>query len=509
MLASSSTAAEVRKGAQLVAVTQGVTGMTGQRAAERLLHDAVIVVPGIMGSVLRDVKSGKRLWGVRKLFQYSARRHEDRMRALSVSAEERAGDTGRIEATGLLDSVDWLPGLGGAQPYNQLVRELRQAAVDPGAVLPFPYDWRLSVEYNGALLADAARRHLKAWRDHAAHRHHLARHPEAGPARILFVAHSMGGLLVREVLYRGDLRHDIRAVMTVGTPFSGSVKAAVMLNSGKGGPLLLPPAVLRDVAPTMPGLYDLLPAYRALDDGHDTRIPTVDDIVELGGVRELAEATVSWRTTRQDTPLPGHVTVVGLGKKTLQSYRMRAGTAVGQRFMPVRDRGDDRVLLDAERRRRTEDGMGDGTVYQFAARPARGATEPITVFQDHTALARSRTVIDQACGMLRGLSRPDELGAVLGNGTFALDVPEWAEPDAPVAIEVSGWDGSSDLRCTVREVSGRDEVLYPDLTPVPGEEGKLVAACVAGRPGLYEIEVVGGVEPVIQLVLVAAAEQPA
>jgi hypothetical protein len=481
--------------------------MSKQRVPQRLLHDAVIVVPGIMGSALKDAESGKQLWGVRKLFQYSARMHADRLRALAVSDEERAGDIGRIEPTGLLNVADSLPGLGSAQPYNQLVKELRRTAVHRSAVLAFPYDWRLSVAYNGVLLADAARRHLKAWREHPAHRHYLSGRPEAGPARILFVAHSMGGLLVRELFCRGGFRDDIRAVLTVGTPFSGSVKAAVMLNSGKGGPLLLPPADLRESVPTMPGLYDLLPSYRALDIGAEMRVPTADDLVALGGRRDLVQETLHWRETRQSTMLPDHSMVVGLGKRTLQSYRMQSDRAIGQRFMFVRDRSDDRVLLDARKRPRTEDRKGDGTVYQFAAHLRGGNAQPVTVFQEHGALARSRTVIDLACGMLRGVRHPDELGSMLGEGGFELEVPEWVEPGVPFTVEVSGWDGALGLRCTAAEVSGLGEVVHLELRPVPGEEGRLVARRAVARPGLYEIEVVGGSEPVTRLVLVVASER--
>ncbi|MFE5484387.1 hypothetical protein [Streptomyces sp. NPDC056527] len=481
--------------------------MSGQRIPERRLHDAVIIVPGIMGSALKDVESGKQLWGVRRLFEYSARMHARRLRELAVSDEERTGRTGRVEPTGVLNIAESMPGLGQAQPYNHLVSELRHEALHRSAVLAFPYDWRLSVEHNGGLLATAARRHLEAWREHAAHRHYLGGRPEAGPARIVFVAHSMGGLLVRELLHRGDLRPDIRAVMTVGTPFSGSVKAAVMLNSGKGAPLLLPRTTLRDATRTMPGVYDLLPSYRALDLGLDSRVPTADDLVSLGGRRDLVDETLRWRESRQGITLPEHSMVVGLGKRTPQSYRMEADAVVGQDSILERDPADDRVLFHPDGRPRRENREGDGTVYQFAAHLPGTREKAISVYQEHGALARSRTVVDLARGMLRGLRHPDELGAMLGNGTFDLDVPEWVEPGSPITIEVSGWDGVFDLHCTAREVSGLDEVLYPELKPVPGQDGRLAATCVATRPGLYEIEVVGGSEPVTRLVLVVASER--
>ncbi|WP_082526752.1 hypothetical protein [Kitasatospora sp. MBT63] len=481
--------------------------MGGLRVPERRLHDAVVVVPGIMGSGLRDVESGNQLWGVGRLFEYTARMHTGRLRALGLTAGELTGRTGRIEPTGLLNVAECLPGFGRAQPYNELVSELRHAAVHRSAVLPFPYDWRLPVEHNGGLLAGAARRHLDAWRQHPAHRHYLDGHPEAGPARLVFVAHSMGGLLVRELMRHDGLRTDIRAVMTVGTPFSGSVKAAVMLNSGKGAPLPLPRTVLRDAARSMPGVYDLLPSYRALDLGLDSRVPTAEDLVALGGRRDLVEDALRRREGRQSITLPDHSMVVGLGERTLQSYHMAGDAAVGMEEILERDPRDHRVLFHPDGRPRRENRKGDGTVYQFAAHLPGSGERPVHVHQEHGALARSRTVLDLARGMLRGLRHADELGAMLGDGTFDLDAPEWAEPGAPFTIEVSGWAGDSDLTCSAKEVSGLGEVLYPELKPVPGADGRLVATCVAGRPGLYEFEVTGGKEPVTRLVLVLAAER--
>ncbi|MDT9693408.1 alpha/beta fold hydrolase [Streptomyces sp. P9(2023)] len=479
--------------------------MTNSHTPERQLHDAVVVVPGIMGSALRDVENDTPLWGVRRVFQYSTRMYADKLRALAVTDAERAGETGRIEATGILNVADWFPGLGKAQPYNDLVSKLRQAALHRTAVLPFAYDWRLSVAHNGALLAREVRRHLDAWRAHGLHRRFLAEHPELGPAKVIFVAHSMGGLLAREVLHHGGLKDDVRAVMTVGTPFGGSVNAALMLNAGKGGPGLLPPSVLSEITPTMPGLYDLLPSYRCREYGTDMRAPDVDDVVALGGRRDLAEASADWRASRHDTLLPEHVMVVGTGQRTWQSYRLNAGAAVGQRHMIRRD--GDRPVLDENGHPRTEDRKGDGTVYRFAAHLPGSDARAIDVYQEHSALARSESVIDMACGMLSGLRHRDELGSMLGAGEFELHTPEWADPDTAFTIEVGDAPHSADLECVVREVSGLDTVLYPALKPVRGTEDAWAATCLPDRPGLYEVEVRGGVEPMRRLVPVLAPEQ--
>ncbi|MEW2621527.1 hypothetical protein [Streptomyces sp. NPDC048106] len=466
----------------------------------RRLHDAVVIVPGIMGSELRHTESGRKLWGVGRLLAYTVRAHTERLRQLEVTEEEREGDTGRVEVTGLLESAEMLPGFGSAHPYSAMVAEMRRSVVDPAALLPFPYDWRLSVEHNGALLAAAARRHLDAWRAHSRHRRYLEDDPEAGPARLVFVAHSMGGLLTREALHRDrTLRDDIRAVMTVGTPFSGSVKAVLMLNAGKGLPLPVPSAALREVAPTMPGLYDLLPSYRAHEVDGDMRVPGVEDIVAIGGRRDLAKAAVDWRTSRAETTLPEHVTVVGMGQRTWTSYRVEEGTALFDQYLFKRY-NDGRLLPDAEGRPQRDPRTGDGTVYQYAAQ-LPGTVRPVHFYHEHGHLIRARSVLDMASGLMHGLRHPEERGAMLGDETaFELCAPEWSPLGEPFAIEVDGVARGADLECRVRGLNGLDEVLTPALRPVPGRPGLLAASCLPGRPGMYEVEVTGGDEPKRRLV---------
>ncbi|MER8115443.1 hypothetical protein GTY81_14315 [Streptomyces sp. SID8366] len=466
----------------------------------RRLHDAVVIVPGIMGSELREAGTGRKLWGVGKLLTYTARAHTDRLRQLAVTEDEREGRTGRVEVTGLLESFELLPGLGSAHPYTAMVAEMRRSVVDPAALLPFPYDWRLSVEHNGALLAAAARRHLDAWRAHPGHRGYLEANPEAGPARLVVVAHSMGGLLTREALHLDPaLRGDIRAVMTVGTPFNGSVKAVLMLNAGKGLPFPVPPAVLRQVAATMPGLYDLLPGYRAFEADGDMRVPGVEDIVALGGRRELAKAAVDRRTSRAETTLPEHVTVVGMGQRTWTSYRLADGVALFDRCLFKRY-NDGRLLPDAEGRPQRDPRTGDGTVYQYAAQ-LPGTERPVHFYHEHGALIRTRSVLDMASGLMHGLRHPEERGAMLGDeAEFELCAPEWAALGEPFAIEVDGVARGADLECRVRGVDGLDELLTPALRPVPGRAGVLAASCTPDRPGMYEVEVTGGEEPKRRLV---------
>ncbi|MFJ8437161.1 hypothetical protein ACIQ9P_38305 [Kitasatospora sp. NPDC094019] len=165
-------------------------------------RDACVIVPGIMGSVLEDTGTGCPLWGADLSMLTDPLLARGFLGALHADEQERAADadtfrTGpltRIRATRLISRPWWLPFLEWLEPYTELTAVLRKATLAPEAVLPFPYDWRLAVAYNGAVLARAARARLTRWREQ------VAAHPgwraagEREP-RLVFVAHSVGGLV--------------------------------------------------------------------------------------------------------------------------------------------------------------------------------------------------------------------------------------------------------------------------------------------------------------------------
>jgi pimeloyl-ACP methyl ester carboxylesterase len=118
----------------------------------------------------------------------------------------------------------------------------------------FPYDWRLSNRHSARRLAEFIKPRLEAWR--ATH---------GADARVVLVAHSMGGLVSRyylEVLDGGHWR-DCRALMTFGTPYRGSLNAVNFLANGfkKLGVRL---SDLTEVVRSCPSVYELLPTYRAI-----------------------------------------------------------------------------------------------------------------------------------------------------------------------------------------------------------------------------------------------------
>ncbi|MFF9199357.1 hypothetical protein ACF09L_29545 [Streptomyces sp. NPDC014779] len=454
-----------------------------------------------MGSELIDSASDKVLWGAPHLFTYTARMHADRLRSLAVTDDERAGRTGRIRTGGLLSVHEWMPDLGGIEPYSRMVGDLRQYAVHPHAVVPFPYDWRLSVRHNAKLLADAAHRHLERWRSHPEHLRHMRDTGEERPAQLLFVAHSMGGLLVRELFRIPGAADDVRAVLTAGTPFLGSVKSAVVLASGKAGAPWLPKKALREAGRTMPGLYDLLPSYRCVWDGEDTRRLTVSDVTALGGDADLVRETQAWQAASAGTELRGHSMIVGVEQPTPLSLRIENGQAVTGRSLPAR-RPDGTLRRDGSGRAVTEDALGDGTVFREAA--VTGEATEIAVARKHGSLMSSKQVRTMAAAALSGLRDLAERGSVLGAGHFGLDAPEAARPGEPFTIRLTGADDPSEVRCTLEEVTGAESSARTVLKPDRADRTTLSGQCTLPGPGLFRIEVTGGLEPVSHLVMAVA-----
>ncbi|MFZ0161119.1 MAG: hypothetical protein WAL50_18985 [Kineosporiaceae bacterium] len=473
-------------------------------------YDAVVVVPGIMGSVLVDAHSGEELWSVGTIADWLRGAALDKMRALHVDDGERDGKVDRIRATGFMTRPWWLPGAGGAEPYTALVDALRTRLAHPAALLEFAYDWRLSVEVNGRLLADAVDEHLRAWRRHPAHESARLRRGSHEQARVVLVAHSMGGLLCRSmVAERGG--EDIRTVVTLGTPFEGSLDAVVAMATGDLGlfpaGLHLPRDAVRVLAATLPGLHDLLPRYRCLAEGDDVRLLTPADVACLGGDAELAERSGALSAAVGHVPLPDHRAIMGIAQRTPVTMTVHAGRVHAQPWKYLRD-DDDALVLDAVTRRPTPvPADGDGRVYDYSASLPGAA--PVGIVQQHSHLPRSGVVADALTHLLTHPTDPMDRRRNLGGpapereaARLGVSAPEAVTVDRPFEALVTGavdsqsfgvWLEPADEIGDRVDLEGRSKVA----------EGAWHVPVVVDRPGLHRLLVGDGGEPVARLVYAA------
>ncbi|MBI4927352.1 MAG: alpha/beta fold hydrolase [Anaerolineae bacterium] len=225
----------------------GLAELVGEKEAEEIaasarapkargVREAVVVLPGIMGSLLFSVRGVTTLLWVNPLLFLEG--HGGYLRV-----GEQGSQIGAPEVDCAAFSLEKLT-------YMKLVISLRRKFT----VFEFPYDWRLPIETN----ADELARCIQRW--------------SGGDAKMQFalVAHSMGGLVSRTYLARHtqEAEQRIKRVITLGTPhlgatsaidnlFNGNSMMAVVdkLNSDNG---------MREVILSMPSVYQLLPAPKVV-----------------------------------------------------------------------------------------------------------------------------------------------------------------------------------------------------------------------------------------------------
>jgi len=186
----------------------------------------VFIVPGVVGSKLGN-----------------AERLLDRLRLLIWLNPLRIREKGLNDLA--LNSGKGIRTFGVFQStYLLLHLHLRKEGY---GVRNFAYDWRLPI-------SEAAETLAKALKDEA-------------DREIYIVAHSMGGLLVREALAKSEDRFpQVQRIITLGTPHGGSFSPTPLLQ-GEHRHLKMaanladddPHRIAEDVFATMPGFYELLP----------------------------------------------------------------------------------------------------------------------------------------------------------------------------------------------------------------------------------------------------------
>ncbi|MGW4839672.1 esterase/lipase family protein [Streptomyces globisporus] len=487
---------------------------------ENRTRDAFMVVPGIMGSVLKDTGTGRTLWGADLSMLTNRRLGSGFLGALHTDEQERAADADtfgaapltRIRATELISRPWWLPVLEGLEPYSGLTDTLGEVTLAPEAVRAFPYDWRLAVAYNGAVLARAARAHLTRWRERVAATDAWlaagAREPQ-----LVFVAHSMGGLVVRAALeHDPGLAVETRSVISVGTPFLGSAGAVLTLNLQQAGarPAWLHRHVQR-LAATLPSVHDLLPAYRCLDLGREVDRLTPRDVARFGGDEHLAARSLAAHVRHWEHPvdLPGHRAIVGVAQPTVQTLREErlggVATAVGRHHAFDVDDEDELVrdvLTGIPARRDT---FGDGTVHTLSAHTGTGAITYVP--GRHGALPCHAEVLDQVKHI--ALERRSG-GRLSGDGPQpGLETPRLGGTlGAPLTLAVTGVEIPDRDTLTVRSATtGRPGHPLVLRRGTGRSDSVLTAHFTADVPDLYRVTLKTPTHPLItQLVLVSPSD---
>jgi len=129
-------------------------------------------------------------------------------------------------------------------------------------VFAFPYDFRYSVRNSDRNNALSLENHINRIK-------YLT-----GVDYVNIIAHSMGGLIVKQYLKnkvdRGEST-DIRTLITIGTPFLGAPTAFQAIRYGYNfGVPIISGGKVKKIAPTIPGIYNLIPYPKHFGDYYFT-----------------------------------------------------------------------------------------------------------------------------------------------------------------------------------------------------------------------------------------------
>ncbi|MFJ6460851.1 esterase/lipase family protein [Streptomyces sp. NPDC091387] len=420
------------------------------------VDDLVVVVPGILGSRLADA-DGNEVWGLSgPALLRGIRTFGRSVKGLALPpdlGDEHPGDG--VSPLGPMRDLHGLLGIGTlVDGYDSLLdwlerhftlrrRRVTDEADAPANLIAFAYDWRLSCRYNAGRLAGRVEEELGRWRASA---------PERAGARVVFVCHSMGGLVARHYVERGGGAETTRRVITLGTPYRGSLDALLYLVNGVG-----PAGIgLTAFARSLPSLHQLVPDYAAL----------------------ITAPGEPLRYAREVTGLPGaDAALLQDAARFHEALRESgAGAAYGVEYLPVSGvRQPTPTTAEVRGERLTglltingTDEGGDGRVPRLSSAPVGVAGRPAyTPWEKHGSL-QNNTALRQG---LHGWLIPD---APVHRGPEAPDAP--LVVDAPDVI-----------------TSGEVYELRATVPPhIPGHDRAAVLVAAGGGPVRTSANLGGG-----------------
>jgi pimeloyl-ACP methyl ester carboxylesterase len=454
------------------------------------MTDIIVLLPGIGGSVLK--KDGRDLWALsgdaalRELLSGGQALNELTLGDDPPDADD-LGDG--ITADRLMNDVHLIPYFWKIDGYSKVADTLKASFdVTPGQnYFEFAYDWRRDNRVAARRLAQEGQRWLTSWRASSGN----------SKAKLILIAHSMGGIVSRYFLERHEGWRNTKALITFGTPYRGSLNALDTLANGiKKGPL--------DLSPMMRSLtaaYQLLPTYQCYDPGTGNLI-CVDEPADIPNLPQQRAAAALAFHKEIENAVKEHQTdeaymrdgykifpIVGIEQPTMQSARL-SGARV--EILPT--------YLG-------QDLTGDGTVPRVSATPRELSDQHREMFAAtrHASLQNADATLVQLRGVISdlylnlGMFRAPLPGVRLG-----LDLEDVYWTDEPVSIRVRPKGDPMTLHATVVNTDTGTEIARAPLQP--GGDGWQRAEFRPLPTGTYRVAVTGEdrVEPVADVFTVFA-----
>ena len=403
------------------------------------MGDVVVLLPGILGSVLE--RDGRDVWAMspgaawRALISLGHSVNDLELHGDDPSVDD-LGDG--VTATRLQSDLHLVPGFWSIDGYSHIRSSISATfdVVDGQNWFDFPYDWRRDNRVAARHLAERAPAWLDAWRKHSGNK----------DAKLVLVAHSMGGLVARHYLEVLEGWRDARALVTFGTPYRGSLNALDFLCNGfkKGiGPLGID---LTRLLRSLTSVYQLLPRYPVVDTGsgslarvaETSGLPGVDPVRATAALRFHHEIDAAMEA-RPPSSYAIHP-IVCILQPTSQSARFHAGSV---KMLPSYD---------------GLDSGGDGTVPRVSATPIELADQGREIYapDQHGSLQNAAGPLTQLIGVLSARPTANLRGGLSG---FGLQIDEIFGVDEPIMATVTSDDPAPTVDAAIVDVATGRPVL--------------------------------------------------
>ncbi|MFD3457006.1 esterase/lipase family protein [Streptomyces sp. NPDC058691] len=426
-----------------------------------------------MGSIL--TRDGKDMWDLPRAV---GRLTTGRMSALALppgleNAEPDPEHT-LTPGPGLLREARVWPGFAPHLGYGGLLSFLEREVPERLAV--FAYDWRLSNRLSAARLKVFVERRLAQWQERAA-----VQYPGEEKPRVVYLCHSMGGLVARYYIECLGGHETAETVVTIGTPYHGAPKAIRVLTGQM--PWYVPNWLaerIRGVAGNFPSVAQLLPTYRVVRrlDNEAERLNTVSipdlpteavrDAFDFHAEIEAARAARRDAARAAGSGTPGDPIALGGGThSTEHAVSLSAGK------LRFHDRLDDRA-----------DWFGDGTVPGISATPPELGDTGRTRWHPHrhTDLPNKRLVRDQLLKVCKALDLTDYLS---DDVRIDLQAPDFVPLGSPLEVTATATDPILQIHARLSDSNG---VAVAETELLPDGDGSHRGSMIAPE-GVWTLEV--------------------
>lgn len=450
------------------------------------MPDVIVLLPGLMGSVLTQVKNGKKedLWepsiGAALSAMFSGSDRYEKLYLKEDPLDRDILDDG-IVASRVMPNVHLIPGFWKIDGYTTISNYIQKnfEVTKDENFFEFAYDWRRDNRVSAWKLDVSIKTWLKKWRE---------KRPENKNAKVILIGHSMGGIVARHYLEVRNGWEHTKALVTFGTPYRGSLNALdVLVNGSRKGPLKL--NAMTELARSTTSVYQLLPIYKCYDagDGKLVRI-TEADVPLINAAR--AKAAREFHDEIQNA-VKGHQSI-----PEYKQFHIRPIVGIDQRTnLSARKSGNGVEILQTYE---GEDHSGDGTVARVSATPYELSEEQNEIYAGtkHGSLQNSDENLRQLEGILSklylhlgGFLAPQPPTEVARLGLEVQDV-YWTTEEVECRITAPSEDLKLDL-----SVEG---VALNPLRARWSDDGYYVANLGRLQEGAYRVRVGGdtGIEPV-------------